>query len=206
MKKLLYLIILLFCCSALPVPAQNMRSIFLNAPDDIFPLLSKNCRADLLDYFDAGMTAKVTNKLDGVSMLEDFSADFLKLATTASSTMQLKLLPVQDDTVICVVKTVKAEAADSRIYFYDKAWNLLNDCERFQYPSISTFFISPEAAEECLDKCDIYLVSLSLSAADNTLVAEYTMPSYMSKDDADKVNPLLKKITYRWNGAEFVKE
>ena len=37
-------------------------------------------------------------------------------------------------------------------------------------------------------------------------IAEYTMPNYMDKADAEKVRALLKKISYRWDGARFVKE
>lgn len=201
MRKLLS-IILLFVCVASSASAQNMRSIFLNAPDAVFPLLTKNLRADMVDYVEAGMEAKITNRLDGVSVLKELADDYLLLAMTASSTMQLKLLPIVDDTIICMVKSVKAEAADSRVYFYDKEWNLLDGCAMFTYPSISDFFTS--ATAECMDICDIYLVALSLSADDNTLVAEYTMPAYMSSDDAKKVKPLLRKLVYRWNGGRFV--
>ena len=201
MRKLLS-IILLFVCVASSVPAQDMRAVFLNAPDAVFPLLTKNLRADMVDYVEAGMEAKVTNRLDGVSVLKELAEDYLLLAMTASSTMQLKLLPVVDDTLICMVKSVKAEAADSRVYFYDKEWNQLDGSALFTYPSISDFFTS--ATAECIDICDIYLVALTLSDDDNTLVAEYTMPAYMSPDDAKKVKPMLRKLVYRWNGGRFV--
>jgi hypothetical protein len=187
---------------ALQMRGQEMRTIFLEAPDSIFPLVSKSYRADLVDYIDAGMTAKVTNTLDGVSTLEELAPDFMKFAVTASSTMQLKLLPHENDTVICMVKSAMAEAVDSRIYFYDKEWNLLDGADLFCLPSIGDFFAS--AAGEYIDMCDIYLVSLTLSATDNTLVAEYTMPAYMNVDDAEKVKPLLRKLTYRWDGVRFV--
>ena len=201
MRKSLF-IILLLCGVALQMRGQEMRTIFLEAPDSIFPLVSKSYRADLVDYIDAGMTAKVTNTLDGVSSLEEFAPDFMKFAVTASSTMQLKLLPHENGTVICMVKSVMAEAVDSRIYFYDKEWNLLDGADLFCLPSIGDFFAS--AAGEYIDMCDIYLVSLTLSATDNTLVAEYTMPAYMNVDDAEKVKPLLRKLTYRWDGVRFV--
>ena len=186
------------------VSAQNMRSIFLNVPDEIFPLLSNNDRADLVDYIEAGMTAKVTNRLDGTTVLHELESDYLRLATTASSEVQLKLLPFQNDTVICMIKTIKAEAADSGIRFYDKEWNILDGDRMFRFPSIPEFFTS--AVNEYVDKCDIYLVSLTLSATDNTLVAEYTMPTYMSVDDAKKVKPLLRKMVYKWNGSCYVIE
>lgn len=203
MRKLLFIIMLL-CGASSQMRAQEMRTIFLVAPDSIFPLLSKSYRADLVDYIDAGMTAKVTNSLDGTSILEELAPDYMRLAVTASSTMQLKQLPFEGDTIICVVKTVKAEAADSRICFYDKAWNRLDGQLMFSQPSVGDFFVSVADADAWSDVCDIYLVSLTLSAGDNTLVAEYTMPAYMNVDDAKKVKPLLRKLTYRWDGECFV--
>ena len=203
MRKLLFIIILL-CGAVSQMRSQEMRTIFLEAPDSVLPLLSKSYRADMVDYVDAGMTARVTNSLDGSSTLEELAADYMRLAVTASSTMQLKLLPLLGDTVICMVKSVKAEAADSRIYFYDKEWNMLDGRALFVYPSINDFFASAADAVAWSDACDIYLVSLTLSAGDNTLVAEYTMPEYMNVDDAAKVKPLLRKLVYRWNGARFV--
>lgn len=202
MRKLMFFVVLLFGGLVSRVSSQDMRTIFLNAPDVVFPMLSINDRADLVDFIEAGMTAKVRNRLDGVSVLAELTDDYLSLATTASSNMQLKLLPFNGDTVICMVKTVKAEAADSRICFYDKQWNRLDGCGMFTMPEISDFFVSPD--DEYMDMCDIYLVSLTLSAADNTLVAEYTMPAYMSVDDAGKIEPLLRKLVYRWNGGRFV--
>lgn len=204
MRKLLFFVILLFGGAMTMASAQDMRTIFLNAPDKIFPLLTGNDRADLVDFIEADMKAKVSNRLDGASELHELGRDYLMLATTASSTMQMKLLPVKDDTIICVVKTVKAEAADSRICFYDKEWNPIDTGSKFSFPSIVDFFTSD--ADELVDMCDIYLVSLTLSAADNSLVAEYTMPAYMNVDDAKRVKPLLRKLTYRWNGERFVIE
>ena len=204
MRKLMFFIMLVFGGAMTMVSAQDMRTLFLNAPDKIFPLLTGNDRADLVDFIEADMRAKVTNRLDGTSELHELGNDYLMLATTASSTMQMKLLPFKGDTIICVVKTVKAEAADSRICFYDKEWNPVGTDAMFSFPSIADFFTS--AADECVDMCDIYLVSLMLSAADSSLVAEYTMPAYMNVDDAKRVKPLLRKLTYKWNGERFVIE
>ena len=206
MRKLLFLICFMFSGAMSLVSAQDMRSLFMDAPDGIFPLLTKNLRADLVDYADAGMTAKVVNRFDGVSVLEKLEDNYLLLATTASSTMQLKLLPMQGSTIVCVVKTVKAEAADSRIRFYDLEWNRLDGYEMFTAPAIRDFFIPGAEVDDVIDMCDIYLVTLALNALDNTLVAEYTMPAYMSADDAAKVTPLLRKLVYKWNGERFVIE
>ena len=202
MRKFLSAIVLLMSGFAMQLQAQSMSEAFLKAQEDVFPLLTDLCRADLLDYFDAGMTAKVTNRLDGVTVLESLDDDFMQIAMTRSSSVQVKMLPCADGTLFCVVRSVKAEVADSRIDFYDSNWNRLQADVRFVYPTISDFFVSD--AEKYIELCDMYLVSLTLNADDCTVVAEYTMPAYMNVGDAEKVLPLLRRIVYRWNGERFV--
>lgn len=206
MKKLFFLILLLLCGSASVVSAQDLRTIFRDAPDDIFPYLTNNCRADLVDFIDADMTARVANSLDGISELIELDNDFLLLAISPSSTMQVKLLPFKEDTIMCVVRTVKAEADDSRIDFYDMHWNRLECGDKFIYPAIREFFMTEATADEYVGVCDIYLVSLTMNAGDNSIVAEYTMPRYMNIEDAKEVKPLLRKLVYKWNGERFVIE
>lgn len=203
MKKIL-LTLLLLCGLQITVPAQDMRALFMSAPDAVLPLLPTGLRADCVDFAEAGMSYPVTNALGGKSTLKVLKDDYLFLQSSGISTVAMKVLPFGDSFVVCVVNTVSAEASDSRIAFYDSNWKKLDGNPLFSAPSIRDFFSSPN--EKLLDMCDIYLVSLELNAKDNTLVAEYTMPDYMNSDDAAKVRALLRRIVYRWNGSEFVRE
>lgn len=205
MKKVL--LALLLCLSAVAADAQSLRSLFMSAPDEVLPLLSENSRADCLDFFDAGMEARVTNRLDGKSTLRVLTDDYLFLQTTSASSLQIKMLHVVGgDSILCVVRSVKAEAEDSHVTFYDLSWKELPAASLFSEPSVEDFFLSRESAAEHIDKCDIYLVKYLLSGEEPVLVAEYTMPSYMDVDDRALVSPLLKRILYRWNGKRFVIE
>jgi hypothetical protein len=203
MKKIL-LTLLLLCGLQIAVPAQDMRTLFMSAPDAVLPLLPASLRADCVDFAEAGMSYPVTNALGGKSTLKVLKDDYLFLQSSGISTVAMKVLPYGDSFVVCVVNTVSAEASDSRIAFYDSGWKKLDAGSFFTAPSIRDFFNSPD--EKLLDICDIYLVSLDLSATENTLVAEYTMPDYMNSDDAEKVRALLSRIVYRWNGSAFVRE
>ncbi|MBQ8271303.1 MAG: DUF3256 family protein [Bacteroidaceae bacterium] len=187
------------------VVAQNMRTLFLNAPDSIMPLLTYNNRADCIDFIDAGMRARVTNRLDGYSELLSISDDYMELRSTDSSTMQMKLLPLGNDTVVAVVRTVCAEACDSRLTFYNRDWTMAAS-PAFVRPAVEEFFVATDSLPSLLARCDIYLVQLRLSTADNSLRAEYTMPHYMSEEDSALVAPKLQPIVYRWQGGAFVKE
>ena len=206
MKKLLYISLLLLCCGVDVLYAQSMRALFMSAPDGMFPLLTMNNRADCVDYIDAGMEAKVSNRLGGVCRMKTLTADYMLLEPTSVSSVQAKCLPYGGDTIVCVVKSVKAEAAGSRIEFYDTEWNRLSAADFFDAPAIVDFFISPDSAARYADRCDIYLVKMSLSEKGNILTAEYTMPDYMDESDATLLKPLLHGIVYRWNGKRFVRE
>ena len=206
MKKLLSIFLLLVCVAVHGVAAQDMRSLFLNATDDIFPLLTKNNRADCVDYVEAAMKARVTNRLDGTTVLKKLTGEYMYMETSSNSWVEARLFSFGGDTLICMVKGVKAEAADSRLSFYDCSWNVVRGDSLITEPTIDEFFVSPDSAARYSEKCDIYLVNYSLADDGGMLTAEYTMPAYMNDEDAATVTPLLRVIKYRWNGKRFVKE
>ncbi len=204
MKKLKLAILFASFLLASGAVAQNMRALFLNAPDSIMPLLTYNNRADCIDFVDAGMRARVTNRLDGYSELLSISDDYMELRVSENSTVQMKLLPFGNDTVVAVVRSVCAEACDSRLTFYNRDWTIAP--LSFLRPPVEEFFVATDSLAGLLARCDIYLVQLKLSSADNLLRAEYTMPHYMSEKDSLLVAPKLQPIVYRWQGGAFVKE
>lgn len=206
MRKLFLILAFMLCGIGVTVTAQNMRSLFMGAPDELFPLLTKGNRADCVDYIEAGMVAGVSNRLGGMCRMKVLSSDYMLLEPSNVSLVQAKMLPSGGDTLICVVKSVKAEAAASRVEFYDKDWCRLDADAFYEAPAIVEFFVSPDSAARYVDKCDIYLVKLSLSPESNTLVAEFTMPDYMNEDDAALIRPLMRKVVYRWNGNKFIRE
>lgn len=203
MKKLNFiLILLLIICGNLP--AQSLKDLFLKMPVELLPLLKENDRLDLIDLYEAKMNIPVTNRLDGKSSIKMLTDNYMYLTLSASSSMQIKMLTdVNGDTLLCVVNTVSAEAADSRIRLYKNDWQPVEN-GFFDTPAIVDFFIQSDSTKEALELADIYLVELNLSPEDNTLVAEYTLPRYMNKEDAARILPLLHKIVYIWDGRGFV--
>lgn len=205
MKKILIIPLLLLSCAF--VRAQDMRSLFMSAPESVLPLLTENSRADCIDYIDAGMEAVVTNSLDGKTVVKALTDDYADIGMTGSSSLQMKLLPLQDGgRIICVVKSVKAEAENSHVAFYDLDWKPVVGKKLLEMPAIADFFVSTDSAAKYIDKCDMYLVKCSLSDGDLTLTAEYTMPSYMNIEDAMLVSPLLRKVVFLWDGRRFVRK
>lgn len=206
MRNYLFILIVLVCGLLQGAAAQDMRSLFLNAPDEVFPLLTGNNRADCIDYVDAGMEARVTNRLGGTSRLKRMTDWYFHMCVSSASWIEARLLPFEGDTLICMVRGVEAEAADSRLLFYDSKWNRLDTDRFFSEPAIADFFLSADSAVRYAERCDIYLVKYSLSPDEALLRAEYTMPAYMNVDDAAMVAPLLRVLKYRWDGKRFLRE
>lgn len=202
MKKLnlLVIILTLFCGR---VDAQELRTLFIEMPDTLLPLLTANDRWDMIDFWDAGMATPVTNRLDGESRITMLTDDYLALELSRSSSLQIKMLGgVGGDTILCVVNTVGAEAYDSRIHFYNSNWKRVDD-GKFAMPAIADFFLLSDSVAEALEVADIYLVRLSLAADSDSLKADYTMPQYMSRADSARVAPQLRTLRYHWNGVNF---
>lgn len=203
MKKYLSVFVLLIVVQM--AGAQTMRSLFVEMTDSLLPLMTANNRKDCIDFLDAGMRAVVTNRLDGKSELVAMDDSFIYLKTTASSYMQMRMLPLADGgCVLCVVNGVSAEACNSGVRFYTTDWLPVE--VSFDAPSIEDFFIPSDSVAEAVELSDIYLVRYTLSGASDSLRAEYTMPAYMMREDSVIVASQLRPLFYRWNGRGFIRE
>ena len=209
MKGRLLLIAVLFC--AMPLFAQNMKSVFIAMPDSITPLLSQVNKEDCVDFLDSNMKAEVTNRFGGKAEMKVLTDDYVLMQTTPGSTLEMKLLPVNDSTkVVCMVKTVCASACDSEIRFYASDWSKeLSKDDFLQQPDVETFYLPQDSVTEeytlIRKKADMDLMKASLSKDDASLTFIYTTPEYMNKEDKEKLLPYLKKepIVLQWQDGKF---
>lgn len=205
------ILLLLFSLCTMSGMAQNMKSVFVMMPDSIAPLLTQVNKEDCIDFLASNMKAEVTNRFGNTAEMKVLTDDYVLMQTTANSTMEMKLLPLNDSTkVICMVKTACASACDSDIRFYTSDWKKelpasaflsLPDARRFYLPEL------PETDDYVLArrKADMHLMKASLSKDDASLSFQYTTPDYMSKEDREKLLPFLRKepVVLRWRDGKF---
>ena len=208
MKQILTILILWIC--TMSVSAQEMKTIFVNLPDSIEPLLTKVNKEDCVDFLDSGMKAVVKNRFDRSAELKVLTSDYLQMQLSDVSTLELKLLPLKDSVrVICMVKTVCASACDSDIRFFDTKWNELDASDFLKYPVEEVFYLPLDSltddVQELRAKADICLMKASLSADDSSLTWEYTTPLTLHKDDREKLIALLRKepLVMQWVEGRF---
>jgi len=103
---------------------QTIKQIFQTLPDTILPSLSKNDRLDLIDLFENNMKNEVTNRLKGKSRMTLLTTNLAKIQLSELAEVQLCLLPTPDSYLICLIHSVKTDAWDSTVRFYNPDWTL----------------------------------------------------------------------------------
>ena len=209
MKGRLLLIAVMFC--AMPLFAQNMKSVFIAMPDSITPLLTKVNKEDCVDFLDSNMKAEVKNRFDGTAEMKVLTEDYTLVQTSEIGTLEMKLLPVNDSTkVVCMVKTVCASGCDSDVRFYASDWSKeLNAASFLQRPLADAFFLPNDTLSDegifIRKKADMHLMKASLSKDEPTLTFIYTTPDYLNQEDKEKLLPHLRKepVVLEWKDGKF---
>lgn len=209
MKRLILAI--LIGMVALGAKGQEMDAVFVAMPDQNIPQLENAWRKDLIDLYKSGKEARLKNTMNGYSSLQNLTSDYLFLQATERSTIEMKLLPLVNNTkVICVVKTVNGPVPDSRVEFYSTEWEPLVASDLFT-PVTADWFIKEDtdrnsnAFMDADSRLDMDLIQYKLSPDDLTLSATYTTPLYLSWEDRKTVTPFIKESpkVYTWEKFHF---
>ena len=206
-----FIISLLFVCWAASAGALKVEELFIKMPDNLIIQLEEAWRKDIVDLYRAGKPATLENTMQGRSTLLNLTDDYMLLQVTERTTVELKCLPLVNNThVICMITTVSAPVADSRIDVYTTEWQPLSAESLYTPVNTDSFWredvdsLSPAFidAKAFLDMC---LIKYSLSADNTTLTAEYMTPQYLDSESRKKVEPLLKAVpkVYEWKFNRF---
>lgn len=214
MKKLLFVIIGFIC--VVTANAQTMKELFVSMPDTLSLVLTKNNRADCVDFIASKMEAKVTNRFDNTSEVTVLTDDYLKADITECSSWEMRRLPVNDSIyVICMITTVSGPVKDSNVCFYSTNWEELPKSQYIEsFPVADDFFIASQNIEEAdsikelRKKSYITFIQASLSEKDTSLSFTYTTPDYMNKEDGEKLKLYMRRdpLQYEWKNGKYVRK
>ncbi|KAA6351279.1 hypothetical protein EZS27_001425 [termite gut metagenome] len=209
MKKELLVLFMIF--SVVSLPAQEIKNLFVTMPDTLVPLLTSVNRADFVDFLESNMRARVKNKFENLSEMTDLTSDYIRLQMTSRSTLQMKLLAINDTTkVICTVSTACAPECDSYIRFFATDWKELPGRDYLTLlPKPDDFFIPPDSTyiseyDSMCAQMDMVLLKADLSKTDTTLSFTFTTPRYMGEEALHTWKEYLREvIVYEWKGGMF---
>ena len=202
------LIGLIFTCLLFTTYAQKMGEIFVQMPNELIVQLEEAWRKDLVELYQSGKPAVLENTMQGKSILNKLTDQYLNLQSTEHSVVELKLLPLVNNTfIICMIQTVYGPVADSRASFYTTEWQRLSTAEIFSPVTEDRFWKedADQASLDALSRLGMFLVKYTLSEESTTLTAEYTTPLYLDDENRQIVKPLLKDepIRYEWKSGRY---
>lgn len=201
--------LLAIVCLALPLlaAAQGLSAskCFTEAPDAVIPLIDKNTRLDMVDYFMAGMSKASTNKLMGSSSIVEMNDSSVLLNLTDSVRCQIFVLnPNAPAPIIGVITTYSGPMPDSSVDFYTTRWQKLSGI--MPKARLSDWLTAEGAKNRALveEQLPFILASYAYDPASQTIVATNNTGHYFSKDDAPAALGMLKgQLAYRWEGNKF---
>ncbi|MDR0796636.1 MAG: DUF3256 family protein [Tannerella sp.] len=203
-----YITGLIASCLLVVANAQKMEDVFIQMPNELIVQLEEAWRKDLVDLYKSGKPAVLENSMLGKSVLKKLTDDYLLLQSTERSMVELRLLPLVNNTrIICMIQTIFGPVADSRVSFYSSEWQPL-PVDGIFTPVNEKWFWKEDAVQtafEFLSCSDLFLVKYSLSDEKETLTAEYMTPHYLDDENQQIVKPLLKSDpkTYEWKSGRF---
>lgn len=197
MKKFILAFAILSINAFVNVMAQNINTVFLSIPDSIIFGLEAEQRDKLLA--NPNDTAKVVVESPLYSKIERLAItdDFISLQTSEVGNVQIKLLPlINDSKIICVVKTVCGKACDSQIKFYTTKWAAIPQSDLFPTQNIE-WFIKPDADRQSQDfqnavvALDMNPMKISFSEDNDNISVNYDIKAYLADDDYKRIQPFL---------------
>ncbi|MDR2146792.1 MAG: DUF3256 family protein [Tannerella sp.] len=209
MKRLIISILVFFALGF--ARAQTVAEVFIEMPDEMIIQLEEAWRKDIIDLYKSGKPAVLTNTMQGRSELKILTDNYLLLETTERSTLELKLLPLVNNThIICLISTCYAPAPDSKVEFYSTNWQKISGTELFT-PATGAWFLKENADTasvqygQAISLIYFDLIRYSLNANDNRLTAEFTYPQYLSEEERANLQPFLKedRKIYEWRLSRF---
>ena len=190
--------------------AERVRSLFVEMPSELLPLLTTSDRLDFLDYSDAGMEAVVRNRLGGETKMLRCTDSMITLALTPSTQWDMKLFS-KGRGLIALVTTYTIEShKDSYIQFYDTLWRTI-DIEQIIDRPTALDFVKPRYrvyASRSMDRSIMYNM-VSVIVKEQSDIIEFRVSKFPPMVDEESDAMIEKRIwrtsllRYRWNGRRF---
>ena len=188
--------------------SRTIADLFATEPGNIFPLLTRTNRLDMVDYYLSGQQVAIPNNLAGESSLEQLDSTYLKVKTSGSRVVEMCMRQVGKDTVITVIETVMTPVPDSRLTQWNSHWQRYTSDKLFAMPVIDDFIVKKMPRELRADLQDAMIFPLVQLAfkGDNhdSIEATHSLDRFLAKDEYKRfANYLKPSITYRFNGLKI---
>ena len=192
----------------LPGTARTIADLFAIEPGNIFPLLTRTNRLDLVDYYNSGQQVAVPNNLAGEARLLELDSAYIKVQTSAGRVVEMRLRTAGKDTVVTVIETVMTPVPDSRLTQWNVHWQRFTSDKLFSMPAIDDFIVGKMPHELRLDLQDqmiFPLIRLTFTGEKHDIIeASHGLEQFLAPSEYKRFAQYFKpSIRYRFNGLKI---
>ena len=208
MKRFLSILCLSLAIMPLTGMARTIADFFASEPGNIFPLLTRTNRLDMVDYYNSGQMVAIGNNLAGDSKLLELDSAYLKVQTSPSRMVEMLMRTVGKDTVITVIETVMTPVPDSRLSQWNSHWQRYISNRLFAMPGIDDFIVgkmSKELRADLQDAMIFPLIRLSFTGEKHdTIEATHGLEQFLAPSEYKRFASYLKpSLKFRFNGLKI---
>ena len=188
--------------------ARTIVDLFASEPGNIFTLLTRTNRLDMVDYYNSGQQVDINNNLMGASRLLELDSIYLKVQTSKSRVVEMRMRTVGKDTVLTVIETALTPVPDSRLTQWNVHWQRYTSDRLFSMPGIDDFMVRKMPQELRLDLQDAMifpLIQLTFKGKDHDLIeATHGLEQFLTPSEYKRFADYLKpSLSYRFNGLKI---
>ena len=208
MKRFLSILFLSLALLPMTGTARTIADFFASEPGNIFPLLTRTNRLDMVDYHKSGQTVAIANNLTGDSKLLELDSTYIKVQTSDAKVVEMLMRTAGKDTVITVIETVMTPVPDSRLSQWNSHWQRYISDRLFAMPGIDDFFVKkmPQELRADLQDAMIFpLIRLSFTGEKHdTIEASHGLEQFLASNEYQRFAAYLKpSLKYRFNGLKI---
>ena len=208
MKRFLSILCMSLALMPLTGAARTIADFFASEPGNIFPLLTRTNRLDMVDYYNSGQKVSMVNNLAGESRFIELDSAYLKLQASGSKVVEMRMRTVGKDTVITVIETVMAPVPDSRLSQWNVHWQRYTSDRLFAMPTIDDFIVKkmPKELRADLQDAMIFpLIQLTFKGDNHdTIEAAHGLEQFLAPSEYKRYADYLKPaLNYRFNGLKI---
>ena len=194
--------------------SQNIERYYVEMPNILNPVTTRQQRAELLEYFNTGMGDSIENRFGmqtRILMLDTLNNHIL-IQNTDISTFEMKIIIAQTDTFIGIIKTVCTPICLSTIDFYSLQWKKRDDIT-FNFPK-SVDWINEEKlsasalnTENVRNALNTSFISLSFNSETSQINATNNSLEFLDRERKKQLTPLMNDaiFVYFYQDGSWVK-
>jgi hypothetical protein len=184
-----------------------MDDVFKTMPNDFLPAFSEADKTMLLVDSSLSVIPYALGEIERLA----YSDTFLSIKTSEVGTMQIKILPLINNTqIIVLIKTVCSGVCDSDIRFFTNEWKEIDKKSILPTITPQVFFDQKELNTPefkwTVSQIDMFPLEFQFKNGSNNLQVKFDIANHLSALDFAKIEPFLVKetIDLLWNKSMFV--